>query len=125
MTKREMFTEVLAIIEAVDGEVFDTDKPREDLIAGLQHDIELLDSRKTADRKPTKVQVENETFKAAIVEFLTETDAPQTIKAIQSGVPELSELSNQKMTHLLSALVNSGVVTKTYEKKTPFYTIAQ
>lgn len=121
MTKREMFT---AIIEILQNESEPSDG-REELIAGVQHEIELLDNRKTGERKPTKVQVENETFKASIVEYLTETDAPQTIKAIQAGVPELSELSNQKMTHLLSALVNGGIITKTYEKKTPFYTIAQ
>ena len=113
-TKREYYTELREIVSG-----------NPDMVAFIDHEIELLDNRKTADRKPTKVQVENETFKAAIVEYLTETDAPQTIKDIQSGVPELSELSNQKMTHLLSALVNGGVVTKTYEKKTPFYTIAQ
>ena len=113
-TKREYYAELREIV---------TDNA--DLVAFIDHEIELLDTRKTADRKPTKVQVENETFKASIVEYLTETDAPQTIKQIQAGVPELSELSNQKMTHLLSALVNGGVVTKTYEKKVPFYTIAQ
>lgn len=123
MTKREMFTAVIEILKAADNGEECVVNP--ELIPGLEHEIELLDNRKNTDRKPTKVQVENETFKAAIVEYLTETDAPQTIKAIQAGVPELSELSNQKMTHLLSALVNGGVVTKTYEKKTPFYTIAQ
>ena len=121
MTKREMFT---AIIEILQNESEPSDG-REELIAGVQHEIELLDRKASTPRQLTKVQVENETFKASIVEYLTGTDAPQTIKDIQAGVPELSELSNQKMTHLLSALVNGGVVIKTYEKKVPFYTIAQ
>ena len=123
MTKREMFTAAIELLTSYSDP--NTEDDYSEIIAGLEHEIELLDNRKTGERKPTKVQVENETFKASIVEYLTETDAPQTIKAIQAGVPELSELSNQKMTHLLSALVNGGIVTKTYEKKTPFYTIAQ
>ena len=121
MTKREMFTTIIEILESESEIDIDTSV----LIAGLQHEIELLDSRKDTPRKPTKVQVENETFKAAIVEYLTAADAPKTIKEIQAAVPELSELSNQKMTHLLTPLVNEGVLTKTYEKKTPFYCIAQ
>ena len=121
MTKREMFATLIEILEN-ESEPSDV---RGDLIAGLQHEIELLDNRKDTPRKPTKVQVENETFKAAIVEYLTAADAPKTIKEIQAAVPELSELSNQKMTHLLTPLVNEGVLTKTYEKKTPFYCIAQ
>ena len=123
MTKREMFTAAIELLTSYSEP--NTEDDYSEIIAGLQHEIELLDNRKDTPRKPTKVQVENETFKASIVEYLTETDAPQTIKAIQAGVPELSELSNQKMTHLLSDLVNGGIVTKTYEKKTPFYTIAQ
>ena len=120
MTKRELFT---AAIEFIDN--YDTDRAYGELISGLQHEIELLDNRKDTPRKPTKVQVENETFKAAIVEYLTAVDAPKTIKEIQANVSELSELSNQKMTHLLTPLVNDGVLVKTYEKKTPFYCIAQ
>ena len=123
MTKREMFTAVIEIVKAAEGAcVIEVDA---DIIPGLQHEIELLDKRKDTPRKATKVQVENETFKAAIVEYLTAADAPKTIKEIQAAVPELSELSNQKMTHLLTPLVNEGVLTKTYEKKTPFYCIAQ
>ena len=123
MTKREMFTAVIEILKAADNGEECVVNP--ELIPGLQHEIELLDNRKDTPRKPTKVQVENETFKAAIVEYLTAADAPKTIKEIQAAVPELSELSNQKMTHLLTPLVNEGVLTKTYEKKTPFYCIAQ
>ena len=121
MTKIEMFT---ALIEILVNESEPSDA-RGELIAGLEHEIELLDNRASTPRKPTKAQVENETFKAAIVEYLTAADAPKTIKEIQAAVPELSELSNQKMTHLLTPLVNEGVLTKTYEKKTPFYCIAQ
>ena len=124
MTKKEMFAEVLAIVKAVDGEVFDDDKPRDELIAGLEHEIELLEKKNT-ERKPTKTQQENAVFQSLIIEYLTAVDAPQTIKDIQANISELAEASNQKMTHLLTPLVNAGTLVKTYEKKTPFFTIAQ
>ena len=43
------------------------------------------------------------------------------IKELQAGIPEISELSNQRVTHLMTALVNENKVTKEYVKKTPFY----
>ncbi len=114
VTKRDMF---IAIREAV--------ATNEDFVRFLDHEIELLNA-KSANRKPTKVQVENETFKALILAFLTEKGTAFTIKELQANIPELAELSNQKITHLLSALGEKGTgqIVKTYDKKTPHYEIA-
>ena len=114
MTKRDMF-----------GILRDRVSDDADLVAFIDHELELLDKRATSERKPTKTQLENKVLQAEIIEFLTAADAPKTIKEMQAGIESLAEASNQKMTHLLSALVNGGIVTKTYEKKVPFYTIAQ
>jgi len=122
MTKKEMFNALLAILE--NGTVCDSDDQRLELMDGIKHEIEMLE-KKTADRKPTKTQQENLIYQSFIIEYLTATDAPQTIKDIQANIPELAEASNQKMTHLLTPLVNTGTLIKTYEKKTPFFTIAQ
>jgi hypothetical protein len=92
------------------------------MVAFIDHEIELI-SKKAASKKPTKVQVENEGFKAEILTYLTEMGKAVTIKEIQSAVECLTELSNQKMTHLLSALIGEGKITKEYEKKTPYYSI--
>ena len=114
MTKKEMYNAIRVRV---------ADDP--DMVAFIDHEIELLEKRTNTPRKPSKVQIENETFKSLIVEYLTAADSPQTIKDIQAGVPELEGLSNQKMTHLLTPLVNDGVLIKTYEKKVPYFTIAQ
>jgi hypothetical protein len=97
----------------------------DELIAGLDHEIELLDKKAATPRKQTATQKENENFKADIVEYLTAVDKPVSIAEIQNGVPSVSDLTNQRITHLLTALVNAGTIIKTYEKKSPRYTIAQ
>lgn len=115
MTKRDFFT---LIAEQYDGE---------NAVAVrdfCQHEIDLLDNKRaSAVRKPSKVQIENETFKADILSFLATADAPATIKTIQANVPTVSDFSTSKMSHLLNALVTDGKVEKTYEKKVAHFAI--
>ena len=115
MTKRDFFT---IIAEQYDGE---------NAVAVrdfCQHEIELLDNKRaSAANKPSKVQIENETFKADILSFLVTADAPVTIKTIQANVAAVSDFSTSKMSHLLNALVADGRVEKTYEKKVAHFAI--
>ena len=111
MTKIEMFTAIREVVSE-----------NADMVAFINHEIELI-SKKAASKKPTKVQIENESFKAEILAYLTEVGKAVTIKEMQSAVGTLAELSNQKMTHLLSALIEEKKISKEYEKKTPYYSI--
>lgn len=113
MTKREMFAEIRnAVIDNAE------------MVAFIDHEIELLNRKSTSPKKPTKTQVENDTFKAVIVDYLTEVDASKTIKELQTEVAELNGLTNQRITHMLTDLVKAGTLTKEYVKKTPYYSIA-
>ena len=115
MTKKEMFIAMLAIPAiAENAEMTDF----------INHEIELLIKKSSAERKPTKVQLENENFKTAILNHLVEIGTARCIKELQAEIPEISGLSNQRVTHLMTALVNSGKVTKEYVKKTPYYSAA-
>ena len=115
MTKKEMFIAMLAIPAiAENAEMTDF----------INHEIELLIKKSSAERKPTKVQLENENFKTAILNHLIEIGTARCIKELQAEIPEISGLSNQRVTHLMTALVNSGKVTKEYVKKTPYYSAA-
>lgn len=119
MTKKEMFAVIRDVISSAPADNTD------EMLAFIDHEVELLNKKASSARKPTKTQIENEGFKATIVAYLTEVDTLKCIKEIQSEVPEVSELSNQRITHLLTDLVKSGTLTKEYVKKTPFYCIAQ
>lgn len=110
MTKREMFAAIREIV--IDNA---------EMTAFIDHEIELLVKKSSAERKPTKVQIENESFKTAILDYLVGVGTAKCIKELQAEIPEISELSNQRVTHLMTALVNSGKVIKEYVKKTPFY----
>jgi hypothetical protein len=117
-TKRDLFTNLLSLI--------DTGSCKADfgtLKAGLTHELELLDKKASTPRKPTATQVENESLKAELLSFLVTEDKPKTIKEIQTECATFAELSNQRISHLLTALVNDQKVDKTYVKKTPFFSV--
>lgn len=117
MTKREMFVALTSLVALSNL----TDEDKAMLTEGLNHEIALLDKKASTPRKPTSTQVENETFKAELLSFLVSADAAKTIKDIQSECATFAELSNQRMSHLLSALIAENKVSKSYVKKTPYY----
>ena len=113
MTKREMFAEIRNIVA-----------DNEEMVAFIDHEIELLERKSNSPRKPTKTQIENDSFKAEIVAYLTEVDTPKTIKELQAEIPSISGLTNQRITHILTDLVKAETLTKEYVKKTPYYSVA-
>ena len=96
----------------------------EEMVAFIDHEIELLNRKSGSPKKPTKTQMENNAYKATIVEYLTTADAPKTIRELQAEIPSISGLMNQRITHMLTDLVKAGTLTKEYVKKTPYYSIA-
>ena len=84
-----------------------------------------LERKSGAERKPTATQVANEGYKASIVEFLGNCDAPQTVTDVLKGVPALDGFSNQKVSALMTQLVNAGAVVKTTDKRRSYFAIAE
>lgn len=118
MTKSELFKNAIAYIE---GNTCNA-SPAE-LIEGLNHEIELLERKAATPRKPTKTQLENEELKEAIFIYLTEEGEPRTIKSITESLEVLDGLSNQRVTHLLTALRNEGKIKRSIIKKVSYYEI--
>ena len=114
VTKKDMFNAILKVEGIVGNKEF------EDFI---KHEIELLDNKKKADRKPTKTQIENEALKDKILDYLAEVDEPVTIKDMQNGIEGFKELSNQKINILLIALraKEVGKVKRTLIKKVAYF----
>lgn len=113
MTKKEMFAEIRNIVAG-----------NEEMVAFIDHEIELLERKSNSPKKPTKTQIENDSFKAEIIAYLTEVDTPKTIKELQAEIPSISGLTNQRITHMLTDLVKAETLTKEYVKKTPYYSVA-
>jgi hypothetical protein len=114
MTKREIINEMLA----------DATINANDVWAGyLRHEIELLDKKSGAEKKPTAVQVANEGIKGAIVAAM-ESGVLYTVTDIQKSVAECAELSNQRVSALLRQLVESGAVVRTEDKRKAYFSLA-
>lgn len=93
---------------------------RQDLVDFIDHEIELL-SKKSSRTTPTKTQVENENIKNVIVDTLKALDRPVAITELQSANPELVAYSNQKISALLTQLVNANIVTRIVDKKKAYF----
>lgn len=106
MTKREMFVAIKAIVA-----------DNAEMVAFIDHEIELLDKKSATPRKPTATQQENEVHKANILVALAEADAPVSIKELVGMCEGLEKLSNQRITHMLTDLRKRGEVKRTYIKK--------
>jgi len=112
MTKREMFTKIRTAV-ANDAE----------MVAFIDHEIELLNRKSATPKKPTKTQVENDGFKAEILETLAQVDAPVTIKELCGACEALAGLSNQRVTHMLTDLRKDGKVARSYVKKVAYFAL--
>ena len=76
------------------------------------------------ERKPTKTQLANEGVKATLVEVLTASGKPMTIADIQKANAEMAELTNQKISALLTQLVKANEVVRTEVKGKAHFALA-
>ena len=117
VTKRERFAQLMEIVKASDVE------NSAELVTFIEHEVELLTKKNSRSGKPTKTQVENEAIKTQIVSILERVGKPMTVTQLLAE-NELADLSNQKISALLTQLRKSGEVVRTTEKKVAFYSLA-
>jgi hypothetical protein len=83
-----------------------------------KHEIELLD-KKASNKVATKTQKENVEIKDIILSVLTDT--PARIAEIQAKNDKLKDLSNQKISSLLTQLVKEDKVERVVDKKNTYF----
>ena len=118
LTKKENFMRVIEVLQ---------NQGLEDLVAVMQHEIDLLD-KKAQNKTATKTQLANESTKALIVQELTRLGTPTTITDLIKASPELAEVtngSNQKVSALMTQLKNAGIVTRVADGKKALFTIVE
>ena len=81
-----------------------------------------FEKKNSAEKKPTATQVANEGIKGVILEVLA--DKSMTITEMQKANSDLAELSNQKISALLSQMIKSGVVVRTEDKRKAYFSRA-
>ena len=115
LTKTEKFGVLLNIKEVAENEM---------LVEFINKEVELL-NKKNGKNGQTKGQKENEGYKNTIVEILTRVGKGLTISEIQAEDETLAQFSNQKISALLTQLVNDKIVTRTKDKKITTFAIAE
>lgn len=112
MTKKDYFNTLRTIV--VDNQ---------ELVDFIDRELALLEKKSSGTRKPTATQIENEELKADIMAYLTEVDTMKCIKELEQEIPSLTGRSNQKISRLLKALVDTGKLNRETVKKTPYFFI--
>jgi hypothetical protein len=117
VTKRERFAQLMEIVNASQVE------NSAELVSFIKHEVELLNKKNSRSGKPTKTQLANEAIKAQIVSVLERVERPMTVTQLLAE-SELADLSNQKVSALLTQLRESKTVVRTVEKKVAYYSLA-
>ena len=89
----------------------------------VKHEIELLDKKNSADKKPSKEQIANATASANLLEWM-EVNKVYTIGDLIKSCPACEGLSNPKVTALLrpNLTINGGTIERTEEKRKVYFT---
>ena len=110
-TKKDLFLEVREVVAG-----------NEELVAFVDHELELLD--KKTSTKSTKTNEEQIALMEKIVNALNEIGRSVTISELQKENAEMAEYSNQKLSAMLKKLVDNKQVTKIVDKKKSYFKIA-
>jgi len=127
MTKIEMYSKLLSAMQYIMddsglyNELFD-ENDGDEIVEKLTAEKARLETRANTPRKPTARQEENETFKAAILAALADSE-PVTIGGLVDLCPALKGLSNQRITHMMTALRGEGQVKREYRKKVAYFSL--
>ena len=107
MTKADYFRQIMANYNLTEDEK-----------AFVEHELELLAKKNSADKKPTAQQVANEGIKQAILNGM-EVGTLYTITDIIKTVPECTELTNQRVSAIVRQMI--GVEVERVEDKRKAY----
>lgn len=80
--------------------------------------------KNSADRKPTAAQTENAGLKVAIVEGM-EVGAKYTITDLMKSIPELADLSNQRVSAIVRQLKDEGTLVREEIKRKAYFSLAE
>ena len=114
MTKKEMFAQILANYNLT-----------EDEITFINHEIELLDKKNGAIKKPTAKQTANEGIKGAILDAMENGERYRIADLLKVVVDLPEDMTPQRMSALIRQLILEGAVTRTEEKRVAYFSKAE
>ena len=111
LTKRDHFNALLNLTEV---------KSNPTLVDFIEHELELLAKKNSAEKKPTAVQVANEGIKDAIYDAMQDNRL-YTITEIIKEVAECADLTNQRVSALIRQMRDDGKVERIEEKRKAYF----
>jgi hypothetical protein len=115
LTKKDRFNQLLEI-PAVQADT--------EMVAFIEHEIELLSRKSTSEKKPTQRQVQGEGMKQAIINFM-EPNVLYSGSDLLRQVEELDGESNQRVASLMKQLMEKeGMVERITEKGKVYWKLA-
>ena len=115
MTKRDYFTTLLTLSEV---------KSNPALVEFIEHELELLAKKNSAEKKPTAQQVANANVAEAIVTHLqAEPTRLFTITEIIKECPACADLTNQRVSAIMRGMIGTSVERVEEKRKAYFRAI--
>ena len=124
--KRDYFSAIRTVIEANPELHFGTEKfpemPVADVLAFIDNELSLLNSKSGALKKPTATQQANEVLKTELLAFLdAHADERFTCSNLQKVCPVCADLSTPKISAVINQMVGDGLVVKETEKRVSYF----
>ena len=115
LTKKDRFNQLLEI-PAVQADA--------EMVAFIEHEIELLSRKSVSEKKPTQRQIQGESMKEAIINFM-EPNVLYSGSDLLRQVKELDGESNQRVASLMKQLMEKeGMVERITEKGKVYWKLA-
>ena len=108
MTKADYFKQIMANYNLTEDEK-----------AFIDHELELLAKKNSADKKPTATQVANDGIKSAILEGM-ENGRLYTITDMIKEIPACADLTNQKVSALVRQMT-PDLIEKVEDKRKSYF----
>lgn len=112
MTKADYFKQILANYNLTEDEQ-----------NFINHELELLAKKNSAEKKPTAVQVANDGIKTDILDGMVKGTL-YTITDLIKTIPALADLTNQRVSALVRQLIADGKVERIEEKRKAYFRLA-
>lgn len=109
MTKAQMFAQILANYPLTEDEK-----------AFINHELDLLAKKNSADKKPTAQQTANKAICDAILNGMADGRL-YTITEIIKEIPECADLTNQRVSALVRGMKDNGLVERVEEKRKAYF----
>ena len=110
MTKADYFKQIMANYPLTSDEK-----------AFVEHELELLAKKNSAEKKPTAQQVANEGVKQAIIEGM-EPNRLYTVTEIIKEIPACADMTNQRVSAILRQMIGTSIE-RVEEKRKAYFRV--